>query len=177
MRRVTAVITGLLLACFGFAEAGSAQAQQPLQVQGTLEAANCQAQELTLNTSGGAATFPVTNQTAIYVNGRLTSVCALAPLAGAPVTAYLVPENSQFILGRLDVSAPQGASPPAPAGVAAPPSSSTAVGIALGALVLGGLAYLILHNATSHPAPAYDYGHRYDPRYCDGDRNWNARCR
>src|SRR5579872_2665693 len=129
MRQLTAVVTVVLITCLGLASVGSAQAQQPLQIQGTLQAANCQAQEITVNTSGGASTFAVTNQTAIYVNGTLTPVCSLQSFVGAPVTVYLVPSNSQFVLGRVDVSAPQAASQPASSVAAS--SSSTVVGIAL----------------------------------------------
>jgi hypothetical protein len=184
MRQLTAVVTVVLLTCLGLASVGSAQAQQPLQIQGTLQAANCQAQEITVNTSGGASTFPVTDQTAIYVNGTLTPVCSLQSFVGAPVTVYLVPSNSQFVLGRLDVNAPQAASQPAPSSVAAPSSASTAVGIALGALFLGGLAYVLLHNANNQPAPApaYDYnrGGNHGPdqhNRCPDRNNGNQWCR
>ncbi len=177
MRQLTAVATVVLIACLGLASVGSAQAQQPLQVQGTLEAANCQTQELTVNTPGGTQTFPVTNQTAIYVNGTLTSVCSLQSSAGAPVTLYLVPENSQFVLGRVDVSAAQSASQAQPANVGASSGASTAVGIALGALFLGGLAYVLLHNAGSPPAPAPAYGPGGWHHQCPNNENPGWRCR
>jgi hypothetical protein len=180
MRQLTAVLAVLFVTCLGLAGVGNAQAQQPLLLQGTLQSANCQTQEITVNTSGGATTFPVTNQTAIYVNGTLTPVCSLQSFAGSPVTVYLVPSNSEFVLGRVDVGATQAAPQPASSSVTSP-GTSTAVGIALGALFLGGLAYVLLHNANNQPAPApaYNYNHGYyrgQPGWCRDRNDGNQGC-
>jgi hypothetical protein len=180
MRHLTAIVTVALLACLGLAGIGNTEVQQPLQIQGTLEAVDCQAQQLTLNASGSVTTFQSTGQTAVFVNGTLTQLCSLQSRIGAPVTVLVAPSGDQFVLGRVDVSAPQ----------AVPPSVGTSTGpsiagIAIGALLLGGLAYLIIRNANNNRAnnnyDRYDYyrgpGDTYGPYRRCPDNSWSRSCR
>jgi hypothetical protein len=165
MRHLTAIVTVVLLACLGLAGTANAQAQQPLQLQGTIQAVDCPAQQLTLYTSGGPATLQVTGQTAIFLNGTPTSLCSLQASIGAPATGLVVPSGSEFVLGQIDVGTPQDAAPPAPASVEVPGASSL-VGVAFGAFLLGGLVSLIAQSAASsaHQYSAPPRSYRPDSR-------------
>jgi len=166
MRQLTAFVTVVLLACLGFAGIGNAQTQQFVQMQGTIQAVDCQNQQLTLTNSGGTTTFLATSQTAVYLNGTLTQLCALQSYTGAPATVSVTPSDNEFVLGQVNVTAPQAAS-----ATAKPSTTSSVLGIAVGALLLAGIAYLIGHNAANNnpaPAPASNwYGEH---------QAWNASC-
>jgi len=169
MRQLTAFITVVLLTGLGFTGIGNAQTQQVVQMQGTIQAVDCQNQELTLTTSGGATTFAATSQTAVYVNGTPAQLCALQSDIGAPATVSVVPSNSEFVLGQVNVTAPQAAAQPTTA--TAHSSTSSVLGIAVGALLLAGVAYLIGHNSANNtpaPAPASNW---YDEHQA-----WNNNC-
>ena len=178
MRRVkgaVAVLAMVTVVCLGFAGAGSAQTTG-LQVQGTLAAVNCRTGELTLNTSGGATTVQATNQSAVYLNGSPIALCSLASYRGAPATAVIVPSDNEFVLGRLDVTAQAAA--PAPATVS---SGSSALGLALGALAIGAIGYLIGKNSAppAQTVPVY-YGNAnnggYNGNHYNRNYSRNYRC-
>ncbi len=180
MRRLTAIITMVLLGSLGLVGIGNAQTQS-VQIQGTIQAVDCQTQQLTLNTAGGPTTLQVTNQTAIYANGAPASLCALQSVVGAPATALVAPSDNQFVLGRVDVGASVAPAQPAP-GTVLPPSTSPIVGIALAALVFGGLAYLILHhpnnnNHDDNPDYYSGGGYTHGPYRRCADGSWNQWCR
>jgi len=181
MRRLTAIITMVLLGSLGLVGIGNAQTQS-VQIQGTIQAVDCQTQQLTLNTSGGPTTLQVTNQTAIYANGTPAPLCALRSVIGAPATALLSPSDNQFVVGRVDVGASVATAQPAP-GTVLGPSTPPIVGIALGALVFGGLAYLILHHPNNNNRDYYpDYysgrGNSSGPYRRCSDGSWtNQWCR
>lgn len=180
MRRLIAIITMVLLGSLGLVGTGNAQLQS-VQIQGTIQAVDCQTQQLILNTSGGPTTLQVTNQTAIYANGTPASLCALGSVVGAPATALVAPSDNQFVLGRVDVGASVTPAQPAPGTVLAP-STPPIVGIAIGALLLGGLAYLILHhpnnnNRDYNPDDYSGRGYSYGPYRRCADGSWNQWCR
>ncbi|HLN13751.1 MAG TPA: hypothetical protein VK587_11195 [bacterium] len=171
MRTLTAavaVVTMVMVACLGFAGIGDAQTTG-LQVQGTLAGVDCQSQQLTLNTSGGSTTVQSTNQSALYLNGAPIALCSLASYTGAAATATVVPDNSTFVLGQLNVTA-HAAAAPAPATVS---SGSSVLGIALGALAIGALAYMIGRNSAPAPQPVPAYNNNgYNNNY----RGQGQRC-
>jgi len=164
MRHFTAIVTAVLVVCLGFAGVGIAQAQQVVQVQGTIQAVNCSAQQLTLKTSGGSTTFQATNQTVVDLNGAATQLCALQSYLGAAATASVASSGNAFVLDHVTVTAPQAA------GMS---RTATIAGIAIGALVLGGLAYLAIHNAAAAantPPPATFSS------WDDAHNAWTANC-
>jgi hypothetical protein len=169
MRKLTAFATVVLFACLGLAGTGSAQTQS-MQIQGTIQAADCQSGDLSLSTGSGRMDFPATGQTAVFVNGTPTQFCALQSYVGDPATVNVTPSNSEFVLGQVDVNAPQAAVQPMPASVGTSGTSSL-LGIALGALIAGGLVYLATHRSStpaySNPAPWYA-----PSRWCSNN-TWN----
>jgi len=162
---VVAVVTMVMVACLGFAGVGNAQTTG-LQIQGTLAGVDCQSQQLTLNTSGGSTTVQSTNQSALYLNGSPIALCSLASYTGAAATATVVPSDSQFVLGQINVTA-QAATQPAPATVS---GGSSVLGLALGALAIGAIAYLIGKNSAPAPQPVYN------GRYNNNNNNDRGRC-
>lgn len=153
MRRVkgaVAALTMVMVVCLGLAGAGSAQTTG-LQVQGTLAGVDCQNGEVTLNTSGGSTTMVATNQSAVYLNGSPIALCSLGSYAGAAATATIIPSDNEFVLGQMNVTAQAAA--PAPAAVS---SGSSALGLALGALAVGAIGYLIGRSSATQPAPVYN---------------------
>ncbi len=171
MRHLTAIATVILLACLGLAGTADAQAQQPLQLQGTIQAVDCSTQQLTLYTSGGPATLQATAQTAIYLNGTPASLCSLQGSIGAPATALIVPSGSEFVLGQMDVGVAPTAAAVAPA--SGESSGTSLAGVAFGAFLLGGLVSLIAQSAANNSHPQYVAPqHNYGPDYRS-----NSRCR
>jgi hypothetical protein len=166
----------VFLACLALAGTGSAQTAAPLQIQGTIQGVDCQTGAVNLATSSGTLTVQATNDTTASVNGSAVSLCSLESYAGDQATATLYPSNSEFVLSQVAVSAPQAAAP-------APASKSSAIGVAVGAILLGGIiGYLLGHNNPPapgpDPAPAYDYqGHHYYYRCANGGWSQDRACR
>jgi len=146
MRHVPAMTSRaltVLLACLSLAGTGDAQVAQAVQIQGTLQAADCDTGLVTFATASGSNSFQATNQTAVFVNGAAAGFCSLQSYAGDPATAFLIPAGNAFELSQINVT-----TPPAPA----PALSPAAIGV--GALLLGGLVgYILGHQAQ--PLPAY----------------------
>jgi len=175
MRHVTAIAVSALLACLAFAGAGDAQTAQTIQVQGTIQSADCQAGQLTLATAGVNNTFQATNQTTTNVNGTAVSFCSLRSYTGDSATVALVPAGSEFELSQINVTAPV-AQAPAPAASPSGSLLSSPVAVGIGALLLGGLiGYVVGHqNAPVQQVytPAY-YPAGYAPRYLPAQYPYN----
>jgi hypothetical protein len=154
---ITATTLTVLVACLGLAATGDAQVPQAVQIQGTLQAADCQNGRVTLTTASGDDSFQATNQTAAYVNGGAVDFCSLQSYAGDSATAMLIPTGRAFELSQINVS-----TPPAPASG----STLSPVAVGIGALLLGGLiGYVVGHQqAQAQPLPAY-YPVGYAPAY------------
>ena len=173
MRQVTAIAVSVLLACLALAGTGDAQTAQTLQVQGTIQSADCQTGQLTLATAGGNDTFQATDQTTAYVNGTAVSFCSLQSYAGDSATAAIVPAGNALDLSQINVTAPAA---PAPAQSPSGSFLSSPVAVGIGALLLGGLiGYMVGHqNQPAQPVytPAY-YPAGYAPAYLPGRYPYN----
>jgi hypothetical protein len=185
MRKAIALLVGTLLPLLGFSEIG--QAQSSVQVEGTIEAVDCQAQTLVLSTPGTSNTVAVAPYTAVLVNSTSVPFCSLQQYLGAEATAWLLANGNEFVATRIDVVAGVAAVPPAPAVVVAP---LPIVGIVLGTIVVAGLAFLLVRDYDGHyyRYPYYGPYHRYyyRPEYRpyrgsypyapvrEGDRRWDA---
>jgi hypothetical protein len=156
MRHVTAMTAAalmVLVACLGVAGTSDAQAPQTVQLQGTLQAVDCQTGQVTLGTGSGSNSFQATNQTGAFVNGAAVDFCSLQSYAGDSATAVLIPTGGGFELTQINVSA-------APARAASGSTLSPAA-IGIGALLVGGLIGYILGHQSQ---PAY-YPVGYAPGY------------
>jgi hypothetical protein len=163
MRRATALLLGVLLPLLGLSEIG--QAQSSVQVQGTIQAVDCQAQTLVLSGPGTTNTIATASYTAILVNSTSIPFCDLTQYLGAPATAWLLASGNEFIATRVDVVGAVAAAP-APAVVADP---LPIAGIVLGTIVVAGLVYLLVrhHDGQYYRYPYYGsyYHHYYQPFY------------
>jgi hypothetical protein len=157
------------VACLGFAGVSDAQTTG-LQVQGTLAGVNCQTGQVVLDTSGGQTTIDATDQSGVDLNGSPIALCSLASYTGAAATATVVPSNNEFVLGQIDVTAQ--AAVPAPATVS---SGTSTLGLALGALAIGALGYLIGKSTAQAPVPvpAYYNNSNYRAAHCqNNNQQW-----
>jgi hypothetical protein len=167
MRKAIALLLGTLLPVLGLA--GMSQAQSSVQVQGTIQAVDCQSETIVLNDANGSNTMAATGSTAIVVNSTTVPFCTLQQYVGASATAWLVPGGNEFQLSRIDVVGPAtSAFQPVPAPAVSSPST---LGIIVGALAIGALGYIFGRNSTSqpdyqpaYPRPAY-YQSAYQPAY------------
>jgi len=166
MRSAVALMLGVLLPLLGFAGVG--QAQSSIEVQGTLQTVDCNAQTITLGTSSGTNTITVAPYTAILINSSAVPLCALQQYIGVPVTVWLVASGSDFVATRVDVSA-VAYTPPPPSVPTYAPSPLPIVGVVLGTIVVAGLLYLLVHGPDGgyyrYPYYGAYYHYYYRPYY------------
>ena len=121
--------------------AGVSQPTPRLEIDGTIQAVDCAAQQLTIGGESGTAVLQSTLATLIDVDGQPQPLCALQQFVGAPATVSIVPASGQLMIGRLTVRTAAAASPPAS-------PVPALVGAVLGTLVVAGLAYLLVQGAN-----------------------------
>lgn len=184
VRRVSAVGVIVLVLSLGLAAPGESQSGQPdftVQFKTTLQAVDCDGQQLTLAGPGASTVVQSTLGTVIHVDGAVTPFCSLSPLVGAPATAWVIARGGQIVLVQLDVvsgAAPVPAPPvqpdpgapspvpaaPSPADPPAYNSAPSGAAVVLGTVIVGGLLYLILQSADG-AYYRYPYSGPYgDPR-------------
>lgn len=167
MHRVTAGLLGILLPLLGLA--GTGQAQSSVQVQGIIEAVDCQAQTLVLTGAGASNTIVTAPYTAVLVDSASVPFCALQQYVGAPATVWLLATGSEFVATRIDVAAASVAVPPPPESPPAPAIASLPIaGIVLGTIIVAGLVYLLVRDGYGH---YYRYPY-YGPYYHYYYRPW-----
>jgi hypothetical protein len=163
VRRGIAIAVGVLMPFLGLSGMGSAQ--QAVQVEGVIEAVDCQADTVVLGGPTGANTVAAAAYTAVLINSTSVPFCTLQNYVGAPATAWLVATGSQFTATRIDVTGPAAAPAPTEVGVAPVPIW----GVVLGTVVVAGLVYLLVHGPDGgyYRYPYYGdyYRHYYHPEY------------
>jgi hypothetical protein len=150
--------------------AGVGQAQTSLQVQGTIQGVDCQAQTVVLAGPTGSNTIAVTPYTAVLVNSTSVPFCTLQQYIGAPATAVLMASGNEFEATRIDIVGRAVIPPPAvPAPAAVAPAPLPILGIVLGTILIAGLVYLLVrdHDGSFYRYPYYGayYHHYYQPYY------------
>jgi hypothetical protein len=169
MRKLTALSLGMLLALLGLSS-GTGQAQSSVQIQGTIQAVDCQTQTVVLSTPGSSNTIAAAPYTAVLVNATSVPFCTLEQYTGASATAWLVASGSEFVATRIDVvgqTAVVPVVPVAPAAVIVEPLPIE--GIVLGTIIVVGLVFLLTRDDDEHfyRYPYYGpyYRHYYRPEY------------
>jgi len=169
MRHGVALLLGVLfLPMLGLAGVGPAQAQtEALQVDGTIQAVDCQGQTVDLSAPNGTNTIDAGDMTVVLINSMSVPFCSLADYVGAPVTAWLMPAGDQFVATQIDVTGSAVAQPaPAPSEVDSPVAI---VGTVLGTVVVSGLIYLLVHGPDGvyyrYPYWGDYYRYYYHPEY------------
>ncbi len=165
MRKVIAVVLGVLLPLLGVAGVG--QAQSAIQVQGTIQAVDCQAQTVVLSAPDGSNTIDAADYTAVLVNSTSVPFCSLEGYVGASATAWLISAGDQFSATQIDVTTPVAIAPaPASSEIVSP---LPIVGAVLGTIVVAGLIYLLVHGPDNeyyrYPYYGAYYRHYYRPEY------------
>lgn len=189
VRRALALgISGLILS-LGLATSSDAQSdptEAVIQTQTTIQAVDCDSQQVTLTGAGASSVAQSTLGTVISVNGAPTPLCALSPYVGLPAAAWVMARGGQIVLVRLDVTSAAVPTYPAPAPVApasappadpypgpapAPPPAYTPVppvaAVVLGTVLVGGLIYLLVRGADGvlYRYPYGPYGRYRQPGY------------
>src|SRR5438105_8370344 len=165
MRRATALVLGAMLPLLGLSGVG--QAQSSLQIQGTIQAVDCQAQTVVLSGPGSANTIAAAPYTAVLVSATSVPFCTLAQYIGAETTVWLVPTGNEFRATRIDVLGPVAVVPAPPPQVVAAPLPIAE--IVLGTIVVAGLVYLLVRDNDGRYYRYPYYGpycrHYYRPEY------------
>lgn len=74
-------------------------------IQGTIQAADCQANTLTLKaTDGSARVVSTVANTAVFVDSAAASLCTLPQYVGSDATVWVKANGDQLLAGRVDVS-------------------------------------------------------------------------
>jgi hypothetical protein len=168
MLKAAAVLLGLLLPLLGFADAGHAQSS--LQIQGTIQGVDCQAETVVLDGPAGTNTIAATGYTAVLVNSTSVPFCTLQEYVGAPATAVLVASGNELEVAQIYVTGqPAFAPPPPPAPASVVVAPAPIVGIVLGTIIVAGLAYLLVRDYYGgfYRYPYYGpyYRYYYRPAY------------
>jgi hypothetical protein len=170
MRQATALLLGVLLPLLGLAGIGNAQSS--VQVQGTIQAVDCQAQTIVLDSTGGTNTIPFDAYAPVSVNSTSVPFCALQQYIGAPATVWLAASGNNFVATRIDVVGEAAVAPPPPPVVPVEEVSADPLpitGIVLGSIVVAGLVFLLTrdHDGRFYRYPYYGsyYRHYYRPEY------------
>jgi len=167
MQKSVALVLGVLVPLLGLAGVGSAQST--VQVQGTIQAVDCQAQTIVVATPDSTNTIAVAPYTAVLVDSRAVPLCDLRQYVGSPAAIWLVASGNEFIATRIDTTAQAAVAP-----VTLPAQQETVsplplVGVVLGTIALAGLIYLLVrdHDGYYYRYPYYGeyYRHYYRPEY------------
>jgi hypothetical protein len=113
MRKSAATGLGILLVILGVA--GIAEAQNWIQVQGRLQAIDCQTNAVVLNAPDGTHVFPMVANAPVFINSAPASFCTLRQYVGGSATVSVTATGNQMVAGRVDVSTTAAPVPPAPA--------------------------------------------------------------
>jgi len=144
---------------------GVGQAQTAAEIQGTLDAVDCQSGTMTLDSSGNTQTIYASDSTGVAVESSSVPFCTLDGYVGAPVDAWVVPYGSEFIATQVDVTGPVPMLATSQTAIAPLPI----VGTVLGTVLISGLLYLIAHDAGGayyrYPYYGAYYHHYYSARY------------
>src|SRR5689334_17439655 len=167
MQKWVALTLGVLVPLLGLAGVGSAQST--VQVQGTIQAVDCQAQSVVVATPDSTNTVAVAPYTAVLVDSRAVPLCDLQQYVGSQATIWLVASGNEFIATRIDTTAQAAVVPLALPIQQEAVSPLPLVGIVLGTILLAGLIYLLVrdHDGRYYRYPYYGEYHRhyYRPEY------------
>jgi len=159
MQRTVALMLGVLMAVLGVSGVGQAQSTSGVQVQGVIEAVDCQSGTVQLSSPSGTNTIYAAQDTVALVGATSVPFCGLQDYVGAPATAWLVPNGDQFSATQVAVTGPA----PMPAPPSAAISPLPLVGVVLGTVVDAGLVYLLVHGPDGgyYRYPYYGDYYRY----------------
>ena len=142
MRRVIALALGILMPALGVTGVGQAQSTSAVQVQGVIEAVDCQSGTIQLSNGNGTSTIYAAPYTTALVGTTSVPFCSLGTYVGAPAAIWVVPDSGQFSAAQIVVTGPVAAGP-----VATPSISPVPItGVVLGTVVVAGLVYLLVHG-------------------------------
>ncbi|HEV2283854.1 MAG TPA: hypothetical protein VGX75_15830, partial [bacterium] len=161
MRRWVALALGVLVPLLGLAGVGNAQST--VQVQGTIQAVDCQQGTVVIATPDSVNTIAVAPYTAVLVDSQAVSLCDLQQYVGSQATVWLVPSGNEFIATRIDTTAQAAVAPVALPAQQEAVSPLPIVGVVLGTILLAGLIYLLVRDGGGHywRYPYYGEYHRY----------------
>lgn len=170
MRYIVAVALSALLPFLGLNGIGPAQAQTGVEIQGTLEAVDCNQGTVTVDTSQGQTTFIVDANTAAYVDSTNVEFCSLEGYIGAPVTVWLVAYGGEFLATQIEVTGPPAVAPYTMEAINPLPIWGTV----LGTILVAGLLYLLVHEPDNHYYRYPYYGAYYRHYYHRGYRAYQG---
>jgi hypothetical protein len=103
MTKHVVMVVGMIVA--SLMVPGITQAQNVIAIQGIIQAADCQANTLTLKTADGSArVLSTASSTAVFVNSAAAGLCMLPQYVGSDATVWITASGNQLLAGRVDVS-------------------------------------------------------------------------
>ncbi len=103
MMKLGAMTVGMIVA--GLMVPGIVHAQNVIAIQGTIQAADCQANTLAVKAADGSTrVFSAASSTAVFVNSAAASFCTLPQYVGRGATVWITASGDQLLAGRVDVS-------------------------------------------------------------------------
>jgi hypothetical protein len=162
VQKLIAVAIAVMIPFLGLS--GIGHAETTAELQGTIEAVDCQSGAVTLDTGGTAAVIDASDTTAVAVEDSSVPFCALEGYIGAPADAWVVPDGEQLLATQVDVVGPVAVVPAAVEAIAPLPI----VGTVLGTVLYDGLLYLLVDDGgVYYRYPYYGayYHHYFNARY------------
>lgn len=115
MKLATAICLCVVSAFLSLSGVGEAQPPATVQVQGVIQAIDCRASTLTLQTQGGVSEYHTAASAAIVVNSAAIPLCALQQYVGWSANVWLTPIENQFVITRIETARSTPQPSPAPA--------------------------------------------------------------
>jgi hypothetical protein len=102
MTKLGTMTVGMIVA--GLVVPGIVHAQNVIAIQGTIQAADCQANTLALKAADGSTrVFSAASSTAVFVDSAAASFCTLPQYVGRGATVWITASGDQLLAGRVDV--------------------------------------------------------------------------
>jgi hypothetical protein len=94
---------------------GEAQPPATVEVQGVIQAIDCHASSVTLQTQGGVSVYHTAESAAIVANSTAIPLCELQHYVGSPANVWLTAVGNEFVVTRIEAAGSTYQQSPTPA--------------------------------------------------------------
>ena len=115
MKRAMVICLCVASAFLGLSGVGEAQPPATVEVQGVIQAIDCHASTVTLQTQSGVSVYHSAESAAIVANSTPIHLCDLEHYVGSPANVWLTAVGNEFVITRIEATGSTYQPSPAPA--------------------------------------------------------------